>query len=98
MQRDLRSPPGLGTFWEQADFDGSEEHPLERELCERLDALARYARSIAEAQAAGREYAMVILVREHAREEEQVARIRAALQRMRDEGEEPGPASPFTGP
>lgn len=91
MERDFRGAPGLGAFWEQADFDGSGEHPLERELCEHLDALARYGRLIADAQVTGRDYAIDILLRQHEREEEQVRRIRAALEWMRNDSEEPGP-------
>ncbi|MBI4409856.1 MAG: hypothetical protein HY561_09125 [Gemmatimonadetes bacterium] len=73
--------PGLDFFWEQADVDGSREHPLERELCDRLDALARYGRLIDEAESGGREEAAEVLLRHHARQAAEVARLREALAR-----------------
>lgn len=75
--------PGLDTFWEQADSAGSAQHPLERELDERIDALVRYRNLISEAQANGREEAAEILLRQHDREEQAVERLRAALARAR---------------
>jgi hypothetical protein len=75
--------PGLDTFWEQADSVASGQHPLERELDERVDALARYRRLIAEAQANGREEAAEILLRQHDREAQVVDRLREALARAR---------------
>lgn len=72
--------PGLDQFWEKADRTGSGQHPLERELDERIDALARYRRLIAEAQQNGRDEAVEILTRQHDREQESVERLRAALQ------------------
>ena len=75
-----RSRPGLDQFWEKADRTDSGQHPLERELDERVDALARYRRLIAEAQQNGRDEAVEILMRQHDREEASVARIREALQ------------------
>lgn len=95
--RDFRGAPGLGAFWEEADSDGSSQDPLERELCEHLDALARYGRLIADAQATGRDYAIEILLRQHGREEDQVRRIRAALRWMRNGNDEPGPAGSRSG-
>jgi hypothetical protein len=75
--------PGLDLFWEQADRTGSGQDPLERELDERVDALARYRRLISEAQANGREEAAEILLRQHDREEDAVERIRQALTHQR---------------
>lgn len=75
--------PGLDFFWEQADSDESGEHPLERELAERVDALARYRRLISEAEANGRDEAAEILVKQHDREQQSIARLREALARMR---------------
>jgi hypothetical protein len=75
--------PGLDTFWEQADSTASAQHPLERELDERVDALARYRDLIADAQANGREEAAEILTRQHDREVQAVERLRAALDRAR---------------
>ena len=73
--------PGVDTFWEEADRDGSAQNPLERELDERVDALTRYRRLIAEAEANGREGAAEILMRQHDREEEAIRRLRAELAR-----------------
>jgi uncharacterized membrane protein len=76
---DQKRRPGLDTFWEQADRTASAQHPLERELDERIDALARYRRLISEAQANGQEEAAEILLRQHDREEQAVERLRSAL-------------------
>jgi hypothetical protein len=75
--------PGLDTFWEHADSTGSSQHPLERELDERVDALVRYRRLITEAQSDGLDEATEILLRQHDREEEAVQRLREALARTR---------------
>jgi hypothetical protein len=75
--------PGLDTFWEQADTTASGQHPLERELDERIDALARYRRLISDAQANGRDEAAEILLRQHDREEAAVEQLRQALERSR---------------
>ncbi len=77
------SRPGIDHFWEQADFDEAGEHPLERELAERVDAVARYRRLITEAQANGKDEAAEILLRQHDREEQAVRRLREALARMK---------------
>lgn len=76
--------PGLDTFWESADVDGSGQDPIERELDERVDALTRYRRLIAEAEANGRDGAADILMRQHDREAEAVERLRDALGRRND--------------
>lgn len=76
--------PGLDTFWECADADGSGQDPLERELDERVDALARYRRLIAEAEANGRDEAAEILVKQSEREAEAVRRIREALRQRQE--------------
>lgn len=73
--------PGLDQFWEKADRTDSGQHPLERELDERTDALARYRRLIAEAQQNGRDEAAEILMQQHDREEAAVVRLREALER-----------------
>ena len=78
------SKPGLDSFWEAADQDASGQDPLERELDERVDALTRYRRLIEEAEANGRDDAAEILMRQHAREQEAVERLREALERTRD--------------
>lgn len=77
--------PGLDTFWEAADQDESGQDPLERELDERVDALTRYRRLLADAEANGRDDAAEILMRQHDREAAAVQRLRNALQRRRDE-------------
>lgn len=74
-------PSGLDLFWEQADADGIGEHPLQRELEHRLDALARYRALIADAHAAGRESLADLLMAEHERERELARRLREALSR-----------------
>lgn len=76
--------PGLDHFWEEADRDASGQNPLERELDERVDALARYQRLIADAQAAGRDEAVEILMKQHDREDQAVRRLRRALQANQD--------------
>ncbi len=73
--------PALGAFWEQADLESSDEHPLVRELSHRLDAIARYHRLIAEAQANGFDEMVEHLLRQQAREESLAHAIRSALQR-----------------
>jgi hypothetical protein len=74
--------PGLDQFWEQADRTGSGQHPLERELDERIDAMARYTRLISEAQDNCQEDAAEILLRQYDREQEKVQRLREALGRV----------------
>ena len=73
--------PGVDLFWEQADRTGSGQDPIQRELDERIDALARYRRLISEAQANGREEAAEILLRQYDREEQAVERLRSAMDR-----------------
>lgn len=83
---DAYPTPGLDSFWEDADRDGSSEHPLERELCDRIDALARYRRMIDDAQVNGWDDAAEWLLLHHEREERIVNRIAEAMERMRDAG------------
>ncbi|HEX7117716.1 MAG TPA: hypothetical protein VF212_02955 [Longimicrobiales bacterium] len=89
MDRDAYPTPGLDAFWEDADRDGSDEDPLERELCDRLDALARYRRMIAEAQVNGQDDATERLLEQHEREERIAQRIADAIQRQRDRDADP---------
>ena len=63
MQNDV--PPGLEAFWALADDEGLDDHPLERELCERMDTLARYRTMLFDAAAAGRDEAVTALQRAH---------------------------------
>ncbi len=78
--RDGRIPAaGLDTFWEAADDDALCEHPLERELCHRLDALERYRQLIMDAQAGGRDDIVDVLVSQHDRQARLIEDLRAAL-------------------
>jgi hypothetical protein len=80
MQDGKAPAAGLDTFWEQADSDGSCEHPLERELCYRLDAMARYQQLIDDALAGGRDEIVDALLCQHDRQARLIDQIRAALQ------------------
>lgn len=95
--------PGLDSFWEQADVDESGEHPIERELCDHLDALARYRRLIHDAIANGRDDALNILLDQHEREEQVVRRLHGVWRQLRDHERElrqsdPGPAQDLDQP
>ena len=90
LSKDSFRAPGIDSFWEQADVDGSDDHPLERELGDRLDALARYRRLIDDATTAGLDDAVDQLIAQHAREEELVRRLTNAIRRMRDGGRDQG--------
>lgn len=79
------SKPGLEAFWEDADVEASSEHPLEREIAERVDALSRYGTLIEDAQIQGRDDLADLLLAQLAREEDLVRALRAALRRMRAE-------------
>ncbi|MGH7471012.1 MAG: hypothetical protein ACRENP_23940 [Longimicrobiales bacterium] len=82
MRRADRAPPGLDLFWEEADAQASGEHPLERELAFRLDALERYRAMIVEAQADGRDEIVHALSHQHARQAQFVHDLRVALRRQ----------------
>jgi len=82
MERQRFNPPALEAFWQQADEDASEEHPLEREIAERVDALLRYHLLIADAQAEGRDNLVVILRAQEERQERLLRELREALRRM----------------
>lgn len=84
---------GLDHFWEQADEEGSGQNPLERELAERLDALARYRDLILEMEASSRTADAEVLLRQHDREYQAVQRLWSAIRRMRA-GERPPPPKP----
>src|SRR5690606_16921320 len=82
MQKDV--PPGLEAFWASADDEGLDDHPLERELCERLDRLARYRTLLYDAAAAGgADVAVEGRDRACGREVERVRDRRRALANMR---------------
>lgn len=77
--------PGLDFFWEQADAEASDEHPLERELCHRLDALERYRQMILDAQTLGRDDMVDALVVQHDKQARVVRQLRYALTRAQAE-------------
>jgi len=82
MATDSFGQPGLDSFWEEADREGSSEHPLARELGFHLDALARYRRLADEAEADGRDQAAALLLDHCRREEEVIRALEAALRRL----------------
>lgn len=77
---------GLDLFWEEAHLDESDEHPLDREISHRLDALHRYQDLIAEAEASGRDEMAELLIRQSQREAESLQRLRDASERLRAVG------------
>jgi hypothetical protein len=79
MSREDGREPCLALFWEQADAESAAEHPLERELVYRLDAVSRYERLIADALAADRRDVLPNLTEQHERQRQVVARLRRAL-------------------
>jgi hypothetical protein len=79
MTNDRNCTPGIHLFWEQADIEGNADHPLERELRHRIDAIARYQSMIAEAEAMGLDAAVEQLTRQCEREQEVARDLRAAL-------------------
>lgn len=84
--RSNSNPAALESFWEQADQDASAEHPLERELAEREDALSRYRLLIEDAQSQGRDDLADILIGQQERQEVVVRGLRNALRRLRERG------------
>ena len=72
---------GLDSFWIEADTDDCADHPLERELCYRVDALARYRQMIDDAEAEGRDTAVDSLLAQHERQARLVRELREALRR-----------------
>ena len=81
MEKDHSQTPALDVFWEQADAEDSDEHPLLRELAHRVDAIARYGHLIAEAQANGFDEMAEQLQRQQEREEIVARELREALRR-----------------
>jgi hypothetical protein len=79
MPYDRSVTPGIHLFWEQADLESSDDHPLERELRHRVDAIARYHGMIADAEAMGLDSAVEQLTRQCAREQDFARELRAAL-------------------
>ena len=77
------STPPNELFWEQAHLDGSDEHPLARELADRVDALHRYRRQLADAEAGGHDERAEVLAARVAIEEEACRRLLGAVERLR---------------
>lgn len=75
MTPNERREPALDLFWEEADLEGDGEHPLERELAYRLDALVRCERLMADAAAAANDDAVRQLTDQYERQ----ARMAEAL-------------------
>ncbi len=86
MEPTRSNPPALEAFWQQADEDASAEHPLEREIADRVDALLRYHVLIVDAQAEGRDDLVAILLAQEERQERLLRELREALRRMRSGG------------
>lgn len=84
MEHASRSSP-LDRFWQQVDDAGSGQDPLERELAERLDAVARYRELILEMEAGTRGQDAEVLLRQHDREYQAVQRLWSAIRRMREQ-------------
>lgn len=81
MSPERSNQPGLDVFWEQADDESLDEHPLERELAHRLGCVARYAQMIADAEASDRVSVIDSLRRECQRHQELADALRDALRR-----------------
>lgn len=86
METNRSNPSALEAFWQQADEDASAEHPLEREIADRVDALLRYHILVADAQAEGRDDLVAILLTQEQRQEQLLRELREALRRMRSGG------------
>jgi hypothetical protein len=87
MNRDEAPSPGLDFFWEQADQDGSEAHPLARELEYRTDVMIRYQHMIEDALIAGREDVVHALLLQHDRQARFCERLRQELRRFTRESD-----------
>lgn len=81
MAPDAPREPGLDLFWEEADREAAADHPLERELAYRLDALVRCEQLMDQAAAAASDSAMAQLECLHRRQREIVDALARALKR-----------------
>jgi hypothetical protein len=81
MAPDTPREPGLDLFWEEADRDAAADHPLERELAHRIDALVRCEQLMDQAAAAASDSAMAQLESQHRRQREIVDALARALKR-----------------
>jgi hypothetical protein len=70
---------GLDAFWESCDRDDIAENPLERELCFRTDALARYRDQITAAEEMGDDEAVALLSRHYDETRRTIQRLREAI-------------------
>lgn len=81
MTKERICAPGIDLFWEQADIEENDDHPLVRELRHRSDAVVRYRMLIAEAEEQGMDAAVEQLARQCEREEGLCYELRQALGR-----------------
>ena len=80
--RDGEAPlVGLDSFWIEADVEECGDHPLERELCYRIDSVARYRRMIDDADAEGRDEMVDSLLSQHERAVKLVRELQEALRK-----------------
>lgn len=86
MRRQERCPPGVITFWENADREGSTEHPIERELRAQMQALAHYQQLIEAADATADWDALDGAAQLYDEEVRRVEALRGALHRQRSSG------------
>ena len=84
MMKERNCAPGIDLFWEQADIEASDDHPLVRELRHRTDAIVRYQNMIAEAVELGMDAAVEQLSRQCEREQSLARELRQAFGRRPD--------------
>jgi hypothetical protein len=95
MTKERNATPGIDLFWEQADIEESDDHPLVRELRHRADAIERYRNMIAEAEELGLDSAVAQLYSQCKREERLAGELREALgRRIEWDSAEPAPPEP----
>lgn len=76
--------PGLESFWETCDRDSIGDHPLMRELCDRLDAIQRYRDLIADAEYMGDDDAVALLSKQFDQQHALVRRLREELRKINE--------------
>lgn len=81
MTKERSCAPGIDLFWEQADIEDNDDHPLVLELRHRADAVVRYRNMMAEAEELGMDAAVEQLARQCEREESLCRELRQALGR-----------------
>ncbi|MGH7477430.1 MAG: hypothetical protein ACRELD_14275 [Longimicrobiales bacterium] len=82
MDENTSGRAGVDLFWQDADRTESALNPLERELADRLDAVARYHQQIAVAVECGRDSDIEVLTRQLERNSAIVAKLREELARQ----------------